>query len=181
MLVHSTPQILLGYLPLETKEWETVLKQQRYVGPSYPCGFAWCQSENNIGNLPFLLSLSPLSSPPFSLCLCLLLSSSPSTPPFPSSPLSLLLLLPLSSSSSSPPHAYMYRDLYQHLMNEVVLNTHTDSEKSETIDHVSRGREQQDMLCISWCYCNISAYLSLSHPPLLGMETEPTLQILACD
>lgn len=25
------PQILLGYLPPETKQWDTVLKQQRYT------------------------------------------------------------------------------------------------------------------------------------------------------
>ena len=32
----------------------------------------------------------------------------------------------------------MYRALYQQLMNEVVLKTHTSSEESETIDHVSQ-------------------------------------------
>ena len=103
------------------------------VEPSYPCGFG---DEVKV----ILLAISPVIVPSF-LSSSLLLHSCP----FPSSPLSLLLLLLPLSSSSSPPRTYMYRDLYQHLMSEVVLNTHTDSKKSETIDHVSWGREQQDI------------------------------------
>ena len=117
--------------------------------------------------LLFPLLLSPSASASFFLPLLL-------HPPFP--PLPSLF----SSSSLSPPPP---PPLHTHTCIGISTNiwwtrwywTHTLTPKSlKPLIMWAGGESNRTLLCISWCYCNISAYLSLSHSPLTSGNGDRT-------